>query len=84
VARDAVAWGKGFAELQLRAGASRLSISRQAEHAAAAGRMGADITVVPAQATFDEVMRHKPDASVVQWPGDPEATGVYAIRRSRP
>jgi len=42
--------------------------------------LGADVTVVPAQATFDEVMAHSPHGVVLSnGPGDPAATGVYAI-----
>jgi carbamoyl-phosphate synthase small subunit len=42
--------------------------------------LGADITVVPAQATLDEVMGHKPDGVLLSnGPGDPAATGLYAI-----
>ena len=42
--------------------------------------LGADITVVPANATFDEVMQHKPHGVVLSnGPGDPAATGLYAI-----
>jgi carbamoyl-phosphate synthase small subunit len=42
--------------------------------------LGADVTVVPAEATFDEVMAHKPHGVVLSnGPGDPAATGVYAI-----
>jgi carbamoyl-phosphate synthase small subunit len=42
--------------------------------------MGADITVVPANATTEEVMRHKPDGVLLSnGPGDPAATGAYAI-----
>ncbi|MBL6853619.1 MAG: glutamine-hydrolyzing carbamoyl-phosphate synthase small subunit [Alphaproteobacteria bacterium] len=42
--------------------------------------LGADITVVPAQATFDEVLQHKPDGVLLSnGPGDPAATGEYAI-----
>jgi carbamoyl-phosphate synthase small subunit len=42
--------------------------------------LGADVTVVPAQATFDDVMQHKPHGVVLSnGPGDPEATGIYAI-----
>jgi carbamoyl-phosphate synthase small subunit len=42
--------------------------------------MGADITVVPASATIEEVMRHKPDGVLLSnGPGDPAATGEYAI-----
>ncbi|MBS0470234.1 MAG: glutamine-hydrolyzing carbamoyl-phosphate synthase small subunit [Proteobacteria bacterium] len=42
--------------------------------------LGADITVVPAASSFDEVMRHKPDGVLLSnGPGDPAATGEYAI-----
>jgi carbamoyl-phosphate synthase small subunit len=42
--------------------------------------LGADITVVPAQAKLDDVMRHKPDGVLLSnGPGDPAATGAYAI-----
>jgi len=42
--------------------------------------MGADITVVPASATTQDVMRHKPDGVLLSnGPGDPAATGTYAI-----
>ncbi|MDE1987767.1 MAG: glutamine-hydrolyzing carbamoyl-phosphate synthase small subunit [Alphaproteobacteria bacterium] len=42
--------------------------------------MGADITVVPASASFDEVMVHQPHGVVLSnGPGDPAATGSYAI-----
>jgi carbamoyl-phosphate synthase small subunit len=42
--------------------------------------LGADITVVPAQASLDEVLRHKPDGVLLSnGPGDPAATGRYAI-----
>jgi carbamoyl-phosphate synthase small subunit len=41
---------------------------------------GADITVVPASATFEEVMQHKPHGVLLSnGPGDPAATGQYAI-----
>jgi carbamoyl-phosphate synthase small subunit len=42
--------------------------------------IGADVTVVPANATFEDVMAHKPDGVVLSnGPGDPAATGEYAI-----
>ena len=42
--------------------------------------LGADVTVVPAQASVDDVMRHKPDGVLFSnGPGDPEATGIYSI-----
>ncbi|MGA9793999.1 MAG: glutamine-hydrolyzing carbamoyl-phosphate synthase small subunit [Rhizomicrobium sp.] len=41
---------------------------------------GADITVLPANASFDEVMRHNPHGVLLSnGPGDPAATGEYAI-----
>jgi carbamoyl-phosphate synthase small subunit len=42
--------------------------------------VGADITVVPADTGFEEVMRLKPDGVLLSnGPGDPAATGAYAI-----
>jgi carbamoyl-phosphate synthase small subunit len=44
-----------------------------------AGR-GADIVVLPAQSTFEDVMRHAPHGVLLSnGPGDPAATGAYAI-----
>jgi carbamoyl-phosphate synthase small subunit len=41
---------------------------------------GARVTVVPANATFDEIMAHKPDGFFLSnGPGDPAATGEYAV-----
>ncbi len=41
---------------------------------------GARVTVLPATATFDEVMAHKPDGLFLSnGPGDPAATGEYAV-----
>src|SRR5688572_7089845 len=41
---------------------------------------GARVTIVPAEATFDEVMEHQPDGFFLSnGPGDPAATGEYAI-----
>jgi carbamoyl-phosphate synthase small subunit len=41
---------------------------------------GFDVTVVPATATVDDVMRHKPDGVFLSnGPGDPAATGTYAV-----
>ena len=42
--------------------------------------LGADITVVPANATAEDVMRSKPHGVLLSnGPGDPAATGEYAI-----
>jgi carbamoyl-phosphate synthase small subunit len=41
---------------------------------------GADVTVLPATASFEEVMAHQPDGIFLSnGPGDPAATGVYAV-----
>ncbi|HEV2816597.1 MAG TPA: carbamoyl phosphate synthase small subunit, partial [Allosphingosinicella sp.] len=41
---------------------------------------GARVTVLPATATFEEVMAHKPDGIFLSnGPGDPAATGEYAV-----
>ena len=41
---------------------------------------GAEIVVLPAQATFDDVIRYEPDGVLLSnGPGDPAATGTYAI-----
>ena len=41
---------------------------------------GCDVTVLPATATADEVMAHKPDGLFLSnGPGDPAATGEYAV-----
>jgi carbamoyl-phosphate synthase small subunit len=42
--------------------------------------MGADITVVPANSTAEDVLKHKPHGVLLSnGPGDPAATGAYAI-----
>ena len=41
---------------------------------------GCKVTVVPADASVEEVMRHKPDGVFLSnGPGDPAATGAYAV-----
>jgi carbamoyl-phosphate synthase small subunit len=42
--------------------------------------MGASVTVVPATASAEEILRHQPDGIfLANGPGDPAATGVYAV-----
>ncbi len=42
--------------------------------------LGCKVTVVPATATGDDVLRHKPDGVFLSnGPGDPAATGEYAV-----
>lgn len=41
---------------------------------------GCDVTVLPASASFDDIMAHKPDGLFLSnGPGDPAATGEYAV-----
>ncbi len=42
--------------------------------------VGCDVTVVPANATVEDIMAHKPDGVFLSnGPGDPAATGEYAV-----
>ncbi len=42
--------------------------------------LGARVTVVPATATLDDILRHRPDGVFLSnGPGDPAATGAYAV-----
>tara|TARA_R100000935_G_scaffold4063_2_gene9865 strand:- start:5069 stop:6160 length:1092 start_codon:yes stop_codon:yes gene_type:complete len=42
--------------------------------------VGCDVTVLPASATYEDVMAHNPDGVFLSnGPGDPAATGVYAV-----
>ena len=42
--------------------------------------VGCDVTVLPATATAEDVMAHNPDGVFLSnGPGDPEATGAYAV-----
>jgi carbamoyl-phosphate synthase small subunit len=75
------AWNKGYGELpspSWRVTVVDFGVKRNILRMLAG--LGADITVVPAQATLEEVMRHEPDGVLLSnGPGDPEATGVYSI-----
>jgi carbamoyl-phosphate synthase small subunit len=43
-------------------------------------KAGARVTVVPAKASLEDIMAHKPDGVFLSnGPGDPAATGVYAV-----
>ncbi len=42
--------------------------------------LGCDVTVVPADATAEDILNHQPDGIFLSnGPGDPAATGVYAV-----
>jgi carbamoyl-phosphate synthase small subunit len=75
------AWSKGYGEMSApdwRVTVVDFGVKRNMLRLLAG--LGADITVVPAQASFEEVMRHAPDGVMLSnGPGDPEATGLYAI-----
>ena len=75
------AWGKGYGEVpksDWRVTVIDFGVKRNILRMLAG--MGADITVVPAQASLDDVMQHKPDGVLLSnGPGDPAATGEYAI-----
>jgi len=54
-------------------GAKRNILRMLAEH-------GCSVTVVPATASTDDIMRHRPDGIFLSnGPGDPAATGAYAV-----
>ncbi len=75
-------WGEGFGTLTkdrpfkvvaLDYGAKRNILRSLVAH-------GADVTVLPATATADEVMAHEPEGVFLSnGPGDPAATGEYAV-----
>jgi carbamoyl-phosphate synthase small subunit len=74
-------WGEGYGEqtaptwraVVLDYGVKRNILRQLAGHAA-------EISVLPASASFDDVMRHEPHGVLLSnGPGDPAATGEYAI-----
>ena len=75
------AWGKGYqkeGKASFRVTVIDYGVKRNILRLLAG--MGADITVVPANATTEEVMRHAPHGVLLSnGPGDPAATGEYAI-----
>ncbi len=75
------AWGHGYATerqptwraVVLDYGVKRNILRQLAAH-------GADIVVLPCNVTYDDVMRHAPHGVLLSnGPGDPAATGAYAI-----
>ncbi|MBV9419063.1 MAG: glutamine-hydrolyzing carbamoyl-phosphate synthase small subunit, partial [Alphaproteobacteria bacterium] len=75
------AWNEGYGELpkaDWRVTVVDFGVKRNILRMLAA--MGADVTVVPATASTEEVLRSKPDGVLLSnGPGDPAATGSYAI-----
>ncbi|HEY1612153.1 MAG TPA: glutamine-hydrolyzing carbamoyl-phosphate synthase small subunit [Rhizomicrobium sp.] len=79
------AWGKGYGEqtqptwraVVLDYGVKRNILRQLAGH-------GAEIAVLPADATYSDVMRYEPHGVLLSnGPGDPAATGLYAISTIR-
>jgi carbamoyl-phosphate synthase small subunit len=77
--------GRGYGQLQapkrhvvaIDYGAKRTILRNLAE-------LGCRVTVVPAAATAEEVLRHRPDGVFLSnGPGDPAATGRYAVPEIR-
>jgi len=75
------AWNKGYGGTEkaswravvLDYGVKRNILRQLAGH-------GAEIVVLPAEATFDDIIRYEPDGVLLSnGPGDPAATGAYAI-----
>ena len=69
----APAGGRPFRVVALDYGAKRNILRSLVSH-------GAEVTVLPATATADEVMAHQPEGVFLSnGPGDPAATGAYAV-----
>jgi carbamoyl-phosphate synthase small subunit len=75
------AWNKGYGGTEkaswravvLDYGVKRNILRQLAGH-------GAEIVVLPAEATFEDIIRYEPDGVLLSnGPGDPAATGAYAI-----
>ena len=65
--------GKGFKVVAVDYGAKRNILRCLAS-------IGCDVTVLPASATAEEVLAHRPDGVFLSnGPGDPAATGIYAV-----
>ncbi|HTT83316.1 MAG TPA: glutamine-hydrolyzing carbamoyl-phosphate synthase small subunit [Rhizomicrobium sp.] len=74
-------WGDGYGEQRnpsWRAVVLDYGVKRNILRQLAA--RGADVTVLPATATSEEILRHAPDGVLLSnGPGDPAATGAYAV-----
>ena len=75
------AWGQGFARAEApRHKVVAVDYGAKRNILRCLASAGCDVTVLPATATADEVLAHKPDGVFLSnGPGDPAATGVYAV-----
>ncbi len=63
-----------------RSSTSSRSTTAPSATSCAARRAGCRVTVVPATATAEDILRHQPDGMFLSnGPGDPAATGAYAV-----
>lgn len=75
------AWNEGFAEVQdPQFHIVAMDFGAKTNILRSLVSQGAKVTVVPASATAEEILAHKPDGLFLSnGPGDPAATGKYAI-----
>ncbi|HUS54556.1 MAG TPA: glutamine-hydrolyzing carbamoyl-phosphate synthase small subunit [Thermohalobaculum sp.] len=75
------AWGQGFAKVEApRHKVVAVDFGAKRSILRCLASAGCEVTVLPASATADEVLAHKPDGVFLSnGPGDPAATGVYAV-----
>lgn len=80
------AWGDGFRRPERAAGEGRplkvvaIDYGAKRDILRSLAETGAEITVLPATATAEEVLSHQPEGVFLSnGPGDPEATGAYAV-----
>jgi carbamoyl-phosphate synthase small subunit len=80
---DETAWvlGKGYGKLaKPRFNVVAVDYGAKRNILRCLAQAGCKVTVVPASATADDILRHKPDGVFLSnGPGDPAATGVYAV-----
>ncbi len=74
-------WGEGFmAEAEARFHVVAVDYGAKRNIFRSLRSAGCRITVVPAASTAEEILRHRPDGVFLSnGPGDPAATGVYAV-----
>jgi len=74
-------WGQGYGTLtQPRYKVVAIDYGAKRNILRMLANAGCDVTVVPASATAEDVLRHRPDGIFLSnGPGDPAATGDYAV-----
>jgi carbamoyl-phosphate synthase small subunit len=73
-------YGHGFAKTEAKHTVVAVDYGAKRNILRALASAGCKVTIVPANATSEDVLRHKPDGIFLSnGPGDPAATGVYAV-----